>query len=226
MGMVDKNLCNSCTNIGCEFQSGIVRTECAFYMPPHIEPDNCGNYVVQDSTTKNDLGVDCISRAYLYNRIKGIDHDEDYECDEFGGSKITYHTCDWDEVLREIEDAPSVTPQEPKIGHWRPIYQGDEIIDYRCSKCEFGNTFGKSTHGMNYCPHCGAKMVGLSHRKVRRGMRKDEFPLIDAYADSKVNEVLGKIRAEIIELRIRQNVGVLECLEIIDKYKAESEGEE
>ena len=46
MGMTDNNLCDSCTNIGCEFQSGIVRTECAFYMPPHIEPDNCGNYVV------------------------------------------------------------------------------------------------------------------------------------------------------------------------------------
>ena len=56
------NLCNSCTNIGCEFQSGIVRTKCAFYMPSQLEPDNCGNYVVQDSTTKNDLGVDCISR--------------------------------------------------------------------------------------------------------------------------------------------------------------------
>ena len=40
------NLCSSCTNIGCEFQSGIVRTKCAFYMPPHIETDNCGNYVV------------------------------------------------------------------------------------------------------------------------------------------------------------------------------------
>jgi len=40
------NLCNSCTNIGCEFQSGIVRTKCAFYIPPHIETDNCGNYVV------------------------------------------------------------------------------------------------------------------------------------------------------------------------------------
>ena len=35
--------------------------------------------------------------------------------------------------------------------------------------------------------------------------------------------VLDKIRAEIIELRSRQNVGVLECLDIIDKYKAESE---
>ena len=36
-------------------------------------------------------------------------------------------------------------------------------------------------------------------------------------------DVLDKIRAEIIELRSRQNVGVLECLDIIDKYKAESE---
>ena len=35
--------------------------------------------------------------------------------------------------------------------------------------------------------------------------------------------ILDKIRAEIIKLRSRQNVGVLECLDIIDKYKAESE---
>ena len=63
MGMTFSNLCNSCTNIGCEFQSGIVRTKCAFYMPPHIESDNCGNYVVQDSTTKNDCAEQngCIS---------------------------------------------------------------------------------------------------------------------------------------------------------------------
>lgn len=38
-----------------------------------------------------------------------------------------------------------------------------------------------------------------------------------------VKPYLEKIRAEIIELRSRQNVGVLECLDIIDKYKAESE---
>ena len=36
--------------------------------------------------------------------------------------------------------------------------------------------------------------------------------------------VLDKIRAEIVELRSRQNVGVLECLDIIDKYRGESEG--
>ena len=28
------NLCDSCINYKCEFQSGIVRTKCAFYMPP------------------------------------------------------------------------------------------------------------------------------------------------------------------------------------------------
>lgn len=32
-------------------------------------------------------------------------------------------------------------------------------------------------------------------------------------------DVLDKIRAEIIELRNKQNVGVLECLDIIDKYR-------
>ena len=42
----------------------------------------------------------------------------------------------------------------------------------------------------------------------------------------RVNEILGKIRAEIIELRSRQNVGVLECLDIIDKYRAEAEEDE
>ena len=30
---------------------------------------------------------------------------------------------------------------------------------------------------------------------------------------------LDKIRAEIVELRSKQNVGVLECLDIIDKYR-------
>lgn len=35
--------------------------------------------------------------------------------------------------------------------------------------------------------------------------------------------VLDKIRAEIIGLRSGQNVGVLECLDIIDKYKTGSE---
>jgi hypothetical protein len=29
-------------------------TECTFNMPPHMEPDNCGNYVVMSPTVDND----------------------------------------------------------------------------------------------------------------------------------------------------------------------------
>lgn len=50
-----------------------------------------------------------------------------------------------------------------------------------------------------------------------------DHEILKAYSDG-ANEVLDKIRAEIIELRSRQNVGVLECLDIIDKYKGESDG--
>ena len=75
-------------------------------------------------------------------------------------------------------------------------------------------------------------------------MRKDEFPLIDAYADSKVNEVLDKIRAEIetkygrcsLTEHIVQYDGICtsrnemgniaDILQILDKYKAEAEGRE
>ena len=65
-------------------------------------------------------------------------------------------------------------------------------------------------------------------------MRKDEFPLIEAYADSKVNEVLNKIRAEIQAMAdIEWNTqvgsvsqGLEDAIEIIDKYKAETEAED
>lgn len=71
-------------------------------------------------------------------------------------------------------------------------------------------------------------------------MRKDEFPLIESYADSKVNEVLDKIRAE-IEKAVWEDVVVSfdgtdevriprldpdDVFEILDKYKAESEDKE
>lgn len=47
--------------------------------------------------------------------------------------------------------------------------------------------------------------------------------LIDGIDTLEQEPILDEIRAEIIEMRSKQNVGVLECLDIIDKYKAESE---
>jgi len=147
MGMTNNNLCNSCTNIGCEFQSGIVRKECAFYMPPQLEPDNCGNYVVQDSTTKNDirdnrvknelnrvkdelepttkndLAVDCIDRVELLKAMNTYD--------KFGNDsneRLVFLSTPalqdryvpyvhYDEMVNCVKGMPTVTPQEPKTGY-------------------------------------------------------------------------------------------------------------
>ena len=51
-----------------------------------------------------------------------------------------------------------------------------------------------------------------------------DIPILEACIESLT--VLDKVRAEIVEMRSKQNVGVLECLDIIDKYKAESEDKE
>ena len=64
--------------------------------------------------------------------------------------------------------------------------------------------------------------------KVRHAFNKGyDLGFKDGKEKAKSQEpILDKIRAEIIELRSRQNVGVSECLDIIDKYRAESEDKE
>ena len=63
-------------------------------------------------------------------------------------------------ALRErIARLPSVTPQEPRKGHWimtHDYFTGAyESIDYvKCSCCH-----DYSLEEGNYCPNCGAKMV-------------------------------------------------------------------
>ncbi len=69
---------------------------------------------------------------------------------------------------------------------------------------------------------CG---VAVNKEELIKAINYDRNQYSKGYKDG-VNDVLDKIRTEIIELRSRQNVGVLECLDIIEKYKAESRGEE
>ena len=94
----------------------------------------------QEPTTKNDLGVeDCVSRAEVLKLMKDNWHT---------------HNGDWamQESMDDIRALPSMTPQEPKTGHWNDIskYKG---IAWYCSECE---RFTTMKH--NYCPNCGAKM--------------------------------------------------------------------
>ena len=67
------------------------------------------------------------------------------------------HTTSIDKVKMEQiirDELPSVTPAE-RTGHWKPtIVRGSE--SYTCSEC-FAECCYVTT---NYCPNCGARMVG------------------------------------------------------------------
>ena len=72
---------------------------------------------------------------------------------------------------------------------------------------------------LNAIRKCG---VYVNKEEFIKAMNYDRNQYSKGYKDGFIN-ALDKIRVEIIELRSRQNVGVLECLDIIDKYKKESE---
>lgn len=87
-------------------------------------------------TTKSDLEVDCISRAEAIRVASGYCHPSN--------------------VAKELAKLPSVTPQEPKMGHWEYGYAFPDGQYCRCSECE---ELIKCIYPMHYCPNCGAKMA-------------------------------------------------------------------
>ena len=61
----------------------------------------------------------------------------------------------WNEVYGAIQELPSA---EPKTGHWKYVNHHGER--YRvCPFCNAERKDDKST-GWNFCPHCGADMIG------------------------------------------------------------------
>lgn len=107
MGHWIENLCDSCTNNTCEFQSGIQRSKCDFYIAPmpHLEPgyrkrginmikedrDNLLKYLAEK--TNNDI-TDCrikitkekgkieglrMAAAQIANYVRGLAESEEYD---------------------------------------------------------------------------------------------------------------------------------------------------
>ena len=116
----------------------------------------------QEPTTKNDLGVDYISRKALYSALYDRFHDED-------ANNITDVKLG---VVRDfVKNFPSVTPQEPKTGHWlMPDKEYSSKIWRKCSCCgthiekyskyiSFDGEVHYIPYRLNYCYICGAKMV-------------------------------------------------------------------
>ena len=123
------------------------------------------------------------------------------------------------------------------------------IKDYKC-KCGHSNFFfaPKGSQKGIYCSHCGKWLKwadkdeqnltlkqepcedAVSRRKVFSAIHNTHLPkeyeeplwnkISTLSSVTPKNDVLDKTRAEIAELRSKQNVGVLECLDIIiDKYR-------
>ena len=95
-----------------------------------------------------DLGVDCISRADVLKLMQDNWHT---------------HNGDWamQESMDDIRVLPSVTPQEPKTGHWIDNMDLGYHVSF-CSNCNWrglGDTC--LIYKPKYCPNCGAKMVEL-----------------------------------------------------------------
>ena len=93
--------------------------------------------------------VDCISKA------KAIE-EADKLCLETG--------YDNEKVIKMLEELPSVTPQEPKTGHWIPTgyygyADGNPVWEiWECSECGYEHN-GEEDTLTAYCPDCGANMV-------------------------------------------------------------------
>ena len=101
-----------------------------------------------EPTTKNDLGVDCIDRqATLDAIIKRL------------GIKNETYLLEAERVIyQQILAMPSVTPQEPKTGHWIEDAEQHHVEKtYHCSECGHG-AWGEYEK-TEYCGGCGAKMV-------------------------------------------------------------------
>jgi hypothetical protein len=92
---------------------------------------------------KDELDVDCVSRQAVLDEIDDTNRRGGFGC------KLSYTRC-----RGHIEQLPSVTPQEPKTGHWIDI----NGIYAECSNC---NEEIYITGDFKFCPNCGAKMVEL-----------------------------------------------------------------
>ena len=103
-----------------------------------------------EPTTKNDLGVEYISRADVNQVIEDY-MDEQYHVlsdrtrERAFGAKV---------VKARINELPSVTPQEPRKGHWIFVDKAHEHA--HCSNCDYGDVDLLDGRPHNYCPKCGS----------------------------------------------------------------------
>jgi len=127
----------------------------------HTDCNNCVNhkYCDYEPTTKNDLGVDCISREQTIDRVVTyFNHIDKGNDDEWAKG----YEAGAEDAIAVIESMNPVTPQEPKTGHWYIDERPESNREVTCSNCDqpmFKYHRLDFDYRPKYCPNCGAKMV-------------------------------------------------------------------
>lgn len=103
---------------------------------------------LENPTTTNDLGVDCVRRIEVI----------DYLCKHCPDDGECFKDCD---EIKHLRQMPSVTPQ-PRKAHWikekiDAMSQSFGFAKYHCSNCSHIIS-GISIKETNFCPNCGADM--------------------------------------------------------------------
>ena len=99
---------------------------------------------------------DCISRQDVLSEIIRFSTEE--------GSSV-----ECQQLYCDVNNMPSVTPQEPRQGHWKfqKITQGkrmwcshcNSVFDLCCSQIKRYNEATRDNDIWAYCPWCGARMI-------------------------------------------------------------------
>lgn len=127
------------------------------------------DWLEQEPTTKNDLGVDAVSRADARSLICNIDIKHHL----FGMSRKAFK-----DLYNGMDELPPVMPKmKPRKGHWivQPSNkeQGErDFIWWKCSECGqviFSETEHDRLEFHAFCGRCGAEMVEPQESEVEDG---------------------------------------------------------
>lgn len=67
-------------------------------------------------------------------------------------------------ILERLKKLPSVKPQKPKTGYWKPFDRTFGRNIYYCTSCEHSINMEMV---FNYCPNCGCHMIDPQESEVK-----------------------------------------------------------
>lgn len=133
------------------------------------------NAEYEEPTAKNDLGVDCISRKSIKQKLQ--EH-HDFFVNAYGGfSNLPQNDKSRvDEItncIAMVVNEPPVAPQEPRKGRWLDKQHLCNYCSAECSSCHkrsngyvHDNGFSLEHKYYDFCPNCGCAMVEPQESEV------------------------------------------------------------